>query len=583
MTSPATSGHPCWQRSIRSRYSLLGCPSYRTSRQQLILTYFRSRLVQKVNLTSHGFLNRCSFGRHLGPPWPVSEGIPQLRPGPKIPRCPQICPANYAPVCGSNGQTYSNNCGLRVAACEDPTITKASDGECPSTNPNCPQFCPANYAPVCGSNGQTYGNDCELGVAACGDPTITKASDGECGGVVKPECPQICPFIYDPVCGSNGQTYGNDCQLGIAACEDPTISKVSDGQCYFNKNPLHQKSDKTIKKIKKIMSPTTLFLYLSSLLWASNAQTEVQRHFNFPPGGGVCNRNCPRNIDPVCGTNGQTYQNFCLLLVARRCDNIRVRKRHDGECGATNPNCRPSTFCPFNYAPICGSDGNTYANECAFRNAACNNPRLTKVSDGECGGGRNPLCKQTLFCPSIYQPVCGNNGQTYDNECVFSNAACTIPTLRKASDGACGSRPNCNDICPAVFAPVCGSDGRTYENECRLNAAACRNPSLRKVANGNCGSRPNCPEVCPANYDPICGTDGITYGNQCNLGVATCKNPSIQKAHNGECGSVRPPIVVCPQGCPFNFSPSAGVMVYVSQSVHSGECILQKLFNSEIV
>ena len=161
-----------------------------------------------------------------------SKGVPQYLAGGLKPRCPRICPANYAPVCGSNGQTYSNNCALNVAACEDPSITKVSDGECNSGKPDCPRFCPANYAPVCGSNGQTYGNDCELGVAACEDPTITKVSDGECQGAVEPRCPQICPFIYDPVCGSNGQSYGNDCELGVAACEDPTITKVSNGECY---------------------------------------------------------------------------------------------------------------------------------------------------------------------------------------------------------------------------------------------------------------------------------------------------------------------------------------------------------------
>ena len=46
----------------------------------------------------------------------------------------------------------------------------------------CPKFCPALYAPVCGNNGVTYSNACELGVAACKNPRIEKAHNGPCDG-----------------------------------------------------------------------------------------------------------------------------------------------------------------------------------------------------------------------------------------------------------------------------------------------------------------------------------------------------------------------------------------------------------------
>lgn len=75
--------------------------------------------------------------------------------------------------------------------------------------------------------------------------------------------------------------------------------------------------------MRLIFATVVVFLLICSIL--TQHQTEAKNT--------ACM--CPRNLDPVCGTDGDTYSNPCLL----RCEADSVRGRsiglriaHHGEC-----------------------------------------------------------------------------------------------------------------------------------------------------------------------------------------------------------------------------------------------------------
>merc|ERR1712170_115295 len=227
------------------------------------------------------------------------------------------------------------------------------------------------------------------------------------------------------------------------------------------------------------------------------------------PNRDECERKCTLILKPICGSDGQTYSNQCLMEAAACRSNTEITVAHDGPCAdalsATSKRCQKGCTKELNL--MCGSDGVTYGNKCLFEIAACEaNMEISIAHARPC---KTAYRCQSKACTREFRPVCGTDGKTYGNECMLRNAGCeSNMQITKAHEGPCSvALSGCQKPCTRELNLMCGSDGVTYNNKCLFEIAACEaNMEISIAHAGPCKTAYRCQsKACTIEFRPVCG------------------------------------------------------------------------------
>lgn len=336
-----------------------------------------------------------------------------------------------------------------------------------------------------------------------------------------------CTREFSPICATNGVTYQNGCLFDCAKQQNVNLCIRSYGQCI---------------------------------------QISV---FNVPIMETVKTCACPYYLQsyPVCGSDGRIYSNQCEFNCAKKF-NGNLQAMQGNQCvgnqqlqpqpsftqafapssqtfGPPSQQFAPSTpqipplqptqtqqffppfapsqpqlpqlpppqplppqvntingcACPFNFDPVCGNDGKTYSNECEFNCAKTFNANLQLVSRGKCNGiqlGIQPQFQTQQPQVQTQQPQFQPQAQPQPQPQfpMQQPQFQAQPEFQNQAQPAVSQASACG--CPNIVEYICGSDGRTYANGCELNCARRYDSNLRMHSKGKCNGAPP-----PAPMQPI--------------------------------------------------------------------------------
>uniref|UniRef100_A0A8I3Q6M0 Serine peptidase inhibitor Kazal type 5 n=1 Tax=Canis lupus familiaris TaxID=9615 RepID=A0A8I3Q6M0_CANLF len=259
-----------------------------------------------------------------------------------------ICTRESDPVRGPDGKTHGNKCAM----CKDKLEREAAErkkkeednlrntGEKSNENQDqCHEFrsmvregkliCTRENNPVRGPDGKMHVNKCAMCQSIFQREASERKKNDEEKSSAKPsddakdKCSNfrqyvrngqlICTRENDPVSGADGEVYKNKCHMCRAVIQKEALERAR-----YREKPSHV-------RFMEENSPTSS---------SSSLDSEMCKHYRVLPKMGYL---CPKNLQPVCGDDGQTYNNPCMLCHENLIRQTNTHIRSEGKCEENIP------------------------------------------------------------------------------------------------------------------------------------------------------------------------------------------------------------------------------------------------------